>query len=138
MAKTMHKPDPMEIQKKYVQFELLGKELEQIESQKELVSAKAKELQVLRHSLDQLSKGEGFSQLGEGIFVPAKFTDTNTFIVDVGKKIYVKMNKLEAEKHLDRRVSEFGELMQKIEERSNELTCEIQSLAVELQEMGGI
>ncbi|MBN2094759.1 MAG: hypothetical protein JW727_01825 [Candidatus Aenigmarchaeota archaeon] len=133
MSKDKTTQDAIELQKKYVQFELLGKELEQVESQKELVAVKAKELELLSHSIGQLSKGEGFSQLGEGIFVPAKFTDTDTFMVDVGRKIYVKMPRAETQKYLDRKVKEFNEVLEKIEKRSQELTCEVQAMASEMQ-----
>lgn len=134
MAKKTSKEDNKgELQAKYIQFELLGRELEQIEAQRQLVDLKAKELKILRDSIDHITKGEGFSQLGEGIYVPSKFTETDSFIIDIGKKIFVKMDKPGAKKYLDKKVKEFDEALEKIDSRCQEISIEIQRQAADLQ-----
>jgi len=134
MAKKSSKDDnKAELQAKYIQFELLGREFEQIEAQRQLVELKAKELKILRDSIDHVIKGEGFSQLGEGIYVPSKFTEADSFIVDVGKKIFVKMDKTGAKKYLEKKVKEFDDALEKIDCRCQEISVEIQKQAADLQ-----
>lgn len=122
-----------ELQAKYMQFEMMNRELEQFEAQRQMVDMKAKELKILREAVDYVVEGEGFSQLGEGIYVPSKFTDSNTYLVDIGMKIFVKMNKVEARKHLDKKLKEFDEVLTKIDEHSKSLSEEMQRQAMDLQ-----
>ncbi|MGC9310447.1 MAG: prefoldin subunit alpha [Candidatus Aenigmatarchaeota archaeon] len=123
-------------QQKYMQFEYLNRELEQINSQKEMVAYKIAELMTLRKSLGSLEKAEGFSQLGEGFYIPSKFTDPDSLLVDVGRKIFVKMPRADAEKHLDGKIKDLEGAISKIEKHFDALSNKIQALAVELQ--GGL
>jgi prefoldin alpha subunit len=132
-ANPIENIDQSDLQARYMQFEMLGKELEQFESQGQIISMKAKELKALRESIDQISKGEGFSQLGEGIYIPSRFTDVDNYLVDIGMKIFVRMPKTETKKYLDKKIKEFDEVLVKIDARRQELTTEMQRQAMELQ-----
>jgi len=124
---------PSELQARYLQFEMMNRELEQFEAQRQVLDMKTKELKVLRESMDSVIEGEGFSQLGEGFYVPSKFTDSNTYLVDIGMKIFVKMNKNDAKKYLDKKVREFDDVLKKIDDHRNCLMEELQRQAMELQ-----
>lgn len=124
---------PADVQKKYIQVEMLNQELEQLMSQRELVAMKSTELQVLRDSLGKLVIGEGFAQLGEGVYVPAKFTDSDRLVVDIGRNLHVKMKRSEAEKFLGDKLKAYVETLGKIDKRIESVSGEVQKLAMELQ-----
>jgi prefoldin alpha subunit len=129
----MDKIDKSDLQARYMQFEMLGRELEQFEAQRQMIDQKAKELKLLRDSIDQIAPGEGFSQLGEGIYIPSKFTDVDAYLVDIGMKIFVRMPKAETKKYLDKKSKEFDEVLIKVDQKRQELTNEMQRQAMELQ-----
>jgi prefoldin alpha subunit len=132
-ANPMENINQSDLQAKYMQFEMLGRELEQFEGQKQVVEMKAKELKALRDSIDQIVAGEGFSQLGEGVYIPSRFTDVDSCLVDIGMKIFVRMPKAETKKYLDKKSKEFDEVLEKIDCRCQELKGEMQRQAMELQ-----
>jgi prefoldin subunit 5 len=132
-ARPIEKMDKADLQAKYMQFEMLGRELEQYEGQKQVVDMKAKELKALRDSIDQIVAGEGFAQLGEGVYIPSRFTDVDACLVDIGMKIFVRMPKAETKKYLDKKSKEFDEVLEKIDCRCQELRGEMQRQAMELQ-----
>jgi len=124
-----------EIQEKYIQIELLNKELEQISVQLELMKSKLDELITLKNSINKIQKGEGFSQLGSGIFVSSNITTDNIFLVDVGRRFFVKMNKEEIHKYLEEKINNFKSAIPQISKRKSELQKEAQKQIFELQNL---
>lgn len=122
-----------EMQDKYLKVELLNRVYEQLCNQIDFINIRTQEIHTLKGSLDKLDNTESYSQLGSGIFVVSKITDKNNFLVNVGRKLYVKMSRDELEKFLDRRLSDLQTSLSKLVERKKELEIVLQKKISELQ-----
>ncbi len=126
-----------ELQKKaqeiYMHIEMLNKEFEQISMQYDVISSKIKESAKLRKDVKGLVAGEGFSKIGSGILVPSTITDDNSFLVNVGRKLFVKMDKTEVDKHVKEKIKDMEAVLPKVVERRKELQDNIQKHMMELQ-----
>jgi prefoldin alpha subunit len=120
-------------EQKYIQIELLNQELEQLMSQREFVSMKAGELSILRDSVLKVEAGEGFAQLGEGVYVPAIFKDTDRVLMDIGRNLFVKMKKEDAKGFLLEKSEAFTQALAKMDGRIEDLSMQMQKIAMELQ-----
>ncbi len=122
-------------QEKYSQVESLNKEFEQVSNQFNLLNSELNESLTLKDSIDKIQEGPGFSQLGPGIFVPSEVTSNNIFLVNVGRKIFVKMNKEEVKKYLEKKSEDFKSVISQVSKRKEELQNEIQKQVLELQKL---
>ncbi len=122
-------------QEKYSQVESLNKEFEQVSDQLNLLNSELNESLTLKDSIDKIQEGSGFSQLGPGIFVPSEVTSNNIFLVNVGRKIFVKMNKEEVKKYLEKKSEDFKSVISQVSKRKEELQNEIQKQVLELQKL---
>lgn len=120
-------------QERYLKIELLNREYEQLIAQISLIETKLSELNILRNSLDKLENSEGFSQLGEGIFIKSKIINNNLFLVHIGKKLFVEMDKEELKKYLDKKITDFEKVLSKLSEKKENINNEIQKEIIELQ-----
>lgn len=127
-----------EIQEKYLQVEMLNKEFEQISAQLNLLNSELNESLILKDSIDKILKGPGFSQLSSGIFVPSEITDDNTFLINVGRRIFVKMDKSEAKKYLEEKTNNYKSVISQVLKRKEELQNEIQKQMLELQKSSNL
>ena len=126
-----------ELQKKaqeiYMHIEMLNKEFEQISMQYDVINSKIEESAKLRKNVKGLIAGEGFSKMGSGVLVPSTITDDNSFLVNVGRKLFVKMNKAEVDKHVGERIKGMEAVLPKVVSKRKELQDNIQRHMLELQ-----
>ncbi len=126
-----------ELQKKaqeiYMHIEMLNKEFEQISMQYDVINSKIEESAKLRKNVKGLIAGEGFSKMGSGVLVPSTITDDNSFLVNVGRKLFVKMNKAEVDKHVGERIKGMEAVLPKVMSKRKELQDNIQRHMLELQ-----
>ena len=126
-----------ELQKKaqeiYMHIEMLNKEFEQISMQYDVINSKIEESAKLRKDVKGLIAGEGFSKMGSGVLVPSTITDDNSFLVNVGRKLFVKMNKAEVDKHVGERIKGMEAVLPKVVSKRKELQDNIQRHMLELQ-----
>ncbi|MCK4729839.1 MAG: hypothetical protein KAT28_00825 [Candidatus Aenigmarchaeota archaeon] len=126
-----------ELQKKaqeiYMHIEMLNKEFEQISMQYDVINSKIEESAKLRKDVNGLIAGEGFSRMGSGVLVPSTITEDNSFLVNVGKKLFVKMNKVEVDKHIEEKIKGMESVLPKVLSRKKELQDNIQKHMLELQ-----
>ncbi|RLI98901.1 MAG: hypothetical protein DRP06_04530 [Candidatus Aenigmatarchaeota archaeon] len=126
-----------ELQKKaqeiYMHIEMLNKEFEQISMQYDVINSKIKESAKLRKDVKGLIAGEGFSKMGSGVLVPSIITDDNSFLVNVGRKLFVKMDKIEVDRHIEEKIKGMESVLPQVSGRRKELQDNIQKHMLELQ-----
>ena len=122
-----------EIQRKYLKIELLNKEYEQLCVQEELIKNKIGELAMLKNSIDKIENKEGYSQVGAGVFVHSKIIDSDAFLVDIGKKLFARMNKNEVKEYLDKKLEYLKKINSQISERKKSVEEEIQKQIAEIR-----
>lgn len=130
-----NKDNESQLQERYIQIELLNKQLEYVSSQLELVKVKIEELFSVRNAVEKMFKGEGFSKLGAGVFIKSEFKDTNTFLINVGRNIFVKMNKKDAENYLTIKIEDIKNIHLQLTNKADELQKEIQNQIIEVQKL---
>jgi len=121
-----------EIKQKYLKVELLNKEYEQLCAKEDLINNKIAELLILKNSVDMVENRECYSQLGSGVFVFSQIIDNNNFLVNVGKKLFVRMNKNEVKNYLDKKLKDLEKVNSQISQRKKTLENEIQKQVTEL------
>ncbi len=129
--------DREELQKKaqeiYMHIEMLNKEFEQISMQYEVINSRIEESVKLRKDVKGLIAGESFSRIGSGVLVPSTITEDNSFLVDVGKKLFVKMDKAEVDKYIGEKIKGLESVLPKVSSRRKELQDNIQKNMLKLQ-----
>ena len=122
-----------EMQEKYLKIELLNKEYEQLYNQINYMNSRTEELSDLKESLNNIENSESYSQLGLRVFVATKITDKDTFLVNIGKRLYVKMNKEKVKDFLERKINDLKYSASQLSQRKNELEKLLQKEVSELQ-----
>ncbi|MCK4429145.1 MAG: prefoldin subunit alpha [Candidatus Aenigmarchaeota archaeon] len=130
-----NKTEESQLQERYVQIELLNKQLEQISSQIGMLKMRIEELMSVGNAVEKASPGEGFSQIGTGVFIKSEFKDTDAFLINIGKNIFVKMNKKEALDFINRKIEDMKTIHSHLANRIGELQNEIQGQIQELQKI---
>ncbi len=136
-----------EIQKKYIQSQLLRHQLNAMMEQKTLVDERLHELAVSMDAiqkLDELKKGEEmWSGIGSGAFVRSDIKDTDSVLISVGAGVIARKSRNRASEILQERIDEMKKLnMQIMEEATNyarqveQLESEIEFMAEDMQQKG--
>ncbi|OYT43347.1 MAG: hypothetical protein B6U88_01175 [Candidatus Aenigmarchaeota archaeon ex4484_56] len=124
-----------ELQEKYIKAELLNKGLEQLTVQRNYIQINLEQISLLYASLDRLSEGDSYSQVGEDIYIKSKITSTDDFLVNVGKRIFVKMNKDELKKFLEEKKKKLENALLVTDKKSNEMVNELQKISAEIRDI---
>ena len=128
-----NKMEESKLQERYMQIELLNKQLEQISSQMGMLKMRIEELMSVGNAVEKASSGEGFSQIGTGIFIKSEFKDGDNFLINVGRNLFVKMNKKEASDFTNRKIEDMKTIHSHLGGKIDELQNEIQNQIQELQ-----
>jgi len=134
-----------ELQKKYMQFQILRQQLGAMIQEKANMENKISELNmtiVAVKKLDEIKEGEEmWSTLGSGAFVRSNILDKNKTIVDIGLGIFAKKNLEDTKNILHDRLEEisrvFDELSSEImnmEKQLGMLENDMQSLSAKINE----
>lgn len=89
-----------EIQKKYVELQLLNQHIKQVQEQFVFLQQQLNELMNLEISISELKEikdeSEIFSSLGSGIFINSKILNKEKVLVNIGSGILVEKNLIDA------------------------------------------
>lgn len=133
-----------ELQEKYIELQLYGEQLAQLQKQMELIEEQLMELRYVIQSLGETKNLKVGTELlvpiASGIFLKADLKDKENLIVNVGANTVVTKTVDEAKALLEK---QFGELenqhkkvltgMMTISERAQGLEAEMNELLVDLQ-----
>lgn len=97
----MDKKQQEELQQKYLELQLLGNQIKQLQKQMQATEEQIIELRTVAEGLSELNNAEKGSEMlapiSEGIFVKAALEDTKELIVNVGSDVCVKKTAQEVE-----------------------------------------
>ncbi len=92
MSKTKNNEE--ELQQKYLQFQLIQQQLEQVNEHLQMLNQQTAELDISINAVTELSQtevnNEILAPIANGIFLKAKLTDNKKFIVNVGSDTTVE------------------------------------------------
>lgn len=131
MAK-MDKTKEKEVQKKYIELQLLGNQLKQMQSQIQALDEQSVGLSNLIENLKELKlvkKGTGILvPFSEGIFVKAGLESGDELIVHIGGNVAVK-------KSIDETIEFIDEKKREIVEQREPILEELQKASIKTQEL---
>ena len=92
-----------QIQEKYMEFQMVDAQVNQIKEQLKALDAQATELKNLSENLDELEKvsedSESLIPVNSGVYLKGKITDKKKVIINVGSNIMVEKD-IESAKHM--------------------------------------
>ena len=127
------------LKKKYMQLQMLGQHIQQIQKQIQQFDAQDTELTVVKQSLEQLEKEEAgkemFVPVSGGIFVKAELKDNKKLLVNVGADITVEKSVPDTIKLITTQIGEVEKYKVQMMQQLDQLSEKAKSIQ---QEMGGL
>ncbi|MBI2672472.1 prefoldin subunit alpha [Candidatus Woesearchaeota archaeon] len=128
-----------EIQKKYIELQLLNQQIKQIQEQYMLMQRQLNELAALQNNLmeikDSNKEPEMFSSLGSGVYVASRLLDNKNVLVNVGNGVLVEKELSEAGNLIKTQMEELTKTMEKVREQLIKASVHNEELANEVNEM---
>lgn len=128
-----------ELQKKYLQLQLLKHQTNALVEEKQAVDARIQELAVSVHALngmERIGKGsEMWSSLGSGAFVRSDIKDTTHVLVGIGAGVVIRETREKSVALLQSRMQELHELDRQLMQEITAFGGEIAKLEPEVQKL---
>ena len=126
-----------EAREKYMEFQLLQQQLEQMQKYNEELESKLAEFIKTKESLNELNgiheAGEMFVPLAQGIFTKAKVHGMDELLVNVGADIAVTKSIPEVVDLIERQMKELAEIKEHLDENALKITERLNKLVEEIQ-----
>ena len=135
MSKT--KTNEEEMQQKYLQFQLIQQQLEQVNEHLQMLNQQTAELDISVNAVAELSQtevnNEILAPIANGIFLKAKLTDNKKFIVNVGSDTTVEKTIPEVIKLLEEQKQQVYQQLVEADAIMQELTSQAQIIYQEIE-----
>ena len=129
--------DEKELQQKYLEFQVLQQQIEQLGQQLELLGSQNEELEKTKDGLEELQKvktgQEMFCQLSPGIFVKSVLGDPQIVLVNVGIQTVVERTIPETQELVAHQQRNVQENMKEVNQVLKSLTSDALQLYQQLQ-----
>lgn len=124
------------LQERYMEFQMLQQQMEQLSKYLEELSGKAEEFILTKENLNSLGKTsvntETMLSVAPGIFAKGELKDNQKFVVNVGANIMVEKTIPQIEGLLDKQIKEVEEIRAQLDGNLLEMNQRMNSLIKEL------
>lgn len=124
-------------QQKYLQFQMLSRQLNVMNQQVQLISNKIAELKVLIESMDELSNlktgHEILVPIGPGILINASVKNNNQVLMNIGSDIVVNKSIEDSKKIIESQIKDLETMFQQSEKDLIAMNSELDSLRKDIQ-----
>lgn len=124
------------LQEKYLEFQMLQQQMEQLSKYLEELSGKIEEFILTKDNLNSLGKTsvntETMLSVAPGIFAKGELKDNQNFVVNVGANIMVEKTIPQIEGLLDKQIKEVEEVRAQLDGNLLEMNQKMNSLIKEL------
>ena|SRR3989344_1895134 len=128
-----------ELQKKYMELQLLGHQIKEMQKQVQTIDSQLADLDATNNALEELSKTEEktemFVPISSGVFASAELKDSKELLVNVGAGTAVKKPISDVREMIDEQIVELGNYrlqalaqLEKLIEHARKLESELKSL----------
>ena len=128
-----------EIQRKYMQLQLLKQQLTALLEEKNIIDEKVSELLTTSNALNELGKikekEEIWSPLGSGALVRSDIKDKEKVLVSIGSDIAIKETRTNALEILQERLKEIIEVDKELSAEIEKFNTQIMKLEPEIQQL---
>lgn len=125
-----------ELQQKYLEYQLIARQLNMLNQQLELINNKINELNVLVQSMDEINslkkEHEILVPVGPGILVNASIKNTNDVLMNIGANIVVKKSVANSKEIIEMQIKELEQALGQTEKEIIDLNTEIDSIKKDL------
>lgn len=125
-----------ELQQKYLEYQLIARQLNMLNQQLELINNKIYELNVLVQSMDEINslkkEHEILVPVGPGILVNASIKNTNDVLMNIGANIVVKKSVANSKEIIEMQIKELKQALDQTEKEIIDLNTEIDSIKKDL------
>jgi prefoldin alpha subunit len=130
--------NPEELQQKYMQFQMIQQQLEELNKALESVQEQKAELEISLNAVKEIEKAHPNSDflapLANGVFIKGKISETQKLVVNVGSNVTVERTPEEVTKLLEKQQDEILQQSVEIQALLTELNSQMMGLYKELQE----
>ena len=135
MAEEINK----KVQEKYMEMQMLAQQAQQIERQLQIIEQQHIEVVSVQQALRDIAKTKKDTEvlvpLSSGIFVRAKLTDNNNFIINVGAGASVERNLDQAVEMLEKQRKELSGIQKQLIVQFDNLQLQMQENEKDLNEL---
>ena len=128
----MEKQNKEELQSRYIEFQLLEQQFQQLQQQYNLIENRILELTRIEENLDDIKKVKENTDIlvpvGGGIFLKSSIKDTKNVLINVGSNTITKKPLSEAKQILNNQVEELGTIKTQIEQELKNIASQSQLL----------
>jgi len=136
MAKEKNKE---EIQKKYLELQIIANQINQIQQQINLMQNQILELKNLKENIlnfNNIKVGSAsYSPIGSNIFVKSKIEDNKEFLVSVGSNVLVAKSMDETKVLIEKQADEIEKISYELENQLGIMDLRFQELQKEIMEL---
>jgi len=128
-----------EVKQKYMELQLIQRQVQQIQQQIQALEAQSGEMDVVMQALDDFSVAkpgsDSFVTLTPGLFVKAKLEQTDSMLLNVGGGAVVQKSIPEAKNIISGQTVELSKLQQELTEQLQKLAGRAEKLQEELRKL---
>ncbi len=125
-----------QLQEKYLEFQMLQQQMEQLSKYLEELSGKIGEFNLTKENIKSLGKAapdtESLISVAPGIFVKGELKENKKFVINVGANILVEKTVPQIEGVLDKQIKEIEEVRAQLDGNLLEMNQKMNSLIKEL------
>jgi len=129
-----------EIQKKYLELQLINQNFQQIKEQLTILSQQIVQLQSTSDSLDALGDVKGKNEilvpLGGGLFAKADFDKGENVLANVGADVLVERDLQDGKGLVKQQIDELADIISELEINLQHLSVEAQKIQEEIEKSG--
>lgn len=131
--------DKEKLQEKYLEFQMLSQQLQQLQQNIESLEKHIVDLSTLKESLDNISKvkpgEESLMPLGNGVFIKGEIKETQNVIMNVGSDVFVERTVVEAIETVEKQLGEVNILFTNMQEEALQTHSKITEIQEEFQKL---
>ena len=110
-----------ELTEKYIEFQMLSQQMQQMQQQASVLSHQANELKALSKNLSEISQtdenSEMFTNLGIGVHIKSTVKDIKKLLVNVGANTFVQKTPEETVKLVDKQAEELEKFLENMQQQ---------------------
>ncbi len=126
-----------ELQKKYLEFQLIQQQLEQLQQQHALVENQVAQLISLKDALEELKKSsvksDMLAPLGAGVYAYSSLNENEHVLMNIGARTAVKKTIPEAQEIAGKQIEEMKKFSDDIQKAINQFASRYREIQQEIQ-----
>jgi len=121
----------------YQEIQGMNQQLQVLQNQLEVLDNQVKELNLVKESLDSVSKSEGNEEIlipmGAGIYIRGNMKEKTKVIMNVGANVVIEKNIDEALKLVDSQIEEMARIKGIMQEEITDISMDMQKMQLAMQ-----